>query len=103
MAMSSSWLIASTLVRLALRRSQIGTDCVTNGLGDGDGIWCVGVDAYRIGSNGDVVSGHRTRLAFGQGSQAPRCRVGRILGVVFARDDQATLGIVVEIGVVFGD
>jgi len=39
----------------------------------------------------------RSRLA---GTGLPR---RWILGVMFARDDEATLGIVVEIGVVFGD
>src|SRR5229473_6784035 len=86
----------------ASARGQIGADCLANGLGDGDGVRCVGVDAYGIGPDGDVVSSHRARLAFDQGSQAPCCRVGWILGVMFACDDESTLGIVVEIGVVFG-
>src|SRR5260221_7282118 len=96
-------MIASALAGRASARGQIGADCLANGLGDGDGTRCVGVDADGIGPDGDVVSNHTARLAFGQGSQAPCCRLSWILGIMFARDDEATLGIVVEIGVVFGD
>src|SRR5260370_41399492 len=102
-AMSSSYFDRSALAGRASARCQIGADCLANGLGDGDGIWCVGVDADGIGPDGNVVSRHTARLAFGQGAQAPCCCLGWILGVMFARDDEATLGIVVEIGVVFGD
>src|SRR5262249_24040530 len=41
--------------------------------------------------------------AFGQRPCAPRRRVCRILGLVFTRDDEATLGIVIEIGIVLCD
>ena len=56
-----------------------------------------------VGSDEDVVSGHRSGLAFVHGARAPRRRIGRILGLVLARDDEAAVGIVVEVGVVFGD
>src|ERR1700681_336928 len=102
-AMRSSTLIASALAGRASARCQIGADCLANGLRDGDGIRCVGVDADGIGPDGDVISSHTARLALCQGSQAPCCRLSWILGVMFAGDDEATLGIVVEIGVVFGD
>jgi hypothetical protein len=91
-------LLASALAGSASARCQVGA----NGLGDGDGTRYVEVDTDRIGPR-DVVSSHTARLAFSQGTQAPCRRIAWILGVMFARDDEATLGIVAEIGVVFGD
>src|SRR5258708_37517126 len=102
-AMSSSSFDRTALAGRASARCQVGADCLANGLGDGDGIRCVGVDADGIGPDGDVVSSHSARLALGQSSQAPCGRIGWILVVMFARADEATLGIVIELGVVFGD
>src|SRR6202043_794142 len=99
----ASALVASNLACRVSARCEIRADCLANGLGDGGGIRRVGVDANRIRPDRDVVSSHCARLAFDQGSQAPCCCVGWILGLMFARDDEASLGIVVEIGIVLGD
>src|SRR5262249_8441712 len=63
----------------------------------------VGVNANCIRSDGHVVSIHGASLALGQRPCAPHRRVGRILGLMFTRDDEAALGIVIEIGIILRD
>jgi len=92
MAMSSSSVDRFGLIRLALQRAADRTNGLANRLGDGDGRSRVGVDADGIGTDRDIVSGDRCASCFGQGAQTPRCCLGRILGVMFARDDESAGG-----------
>src|SRR3954470_8815408 len=87
----------------SLGRAQIRLHGGAYGLAELHGVWRVGMDADRVGADRNVLAADALYLAFLDRADRLVCGFLRVLGIVFAGNDESAVIAVVEIDIELGD